>query len=209
MFGLFPLCRPLRHRILPPSVPENSDGAKHAQPDLGPDAHLLWGGDFRRPRGDGGHSAQRGGGALRLGYLREWWSPNRWTFNSPFWLKLTLVLNVQGADEFMGRCVCQPSMDASPRLAWFPIRRGDQNGGELLGAFHLIRREKVRNHHHPPQLFFLHRLFRYPYLCVCLKIILLFCVHSRRSTIFQVKRSVNRTFGGFISHFLLLFIIIL
>uniref|UniRef100_A0A671VAC8 Dysferlin, limb girdle muscular dystrophy 2B (autosomal recessive) n=1 Tax=Sparus aurata TaxID=8175 RepID=A0A671VAC8_SPAAU len=56
-----------------------------------------------------------------------------------------------GADEFMGRCVCQPSMDASPRLAWFPIRRGDQNGGELLGAFHLIRREKPAIHHIPGQ----------------------------------------------------------
>uniref|UniRef100_A0A671V8N4 Dysferlin, limb girdle muscular dystrophy 2B (autosomal recessive) n=1 Tax=Sparus aurata TaxID=8175 RepID=A0A671V8N4_SPAAU len=56
-----------------------------------------------------------------------------------------------GADEFMGRCVCQPSMDASPRLAWFPIRRGDQNGGELLGAFHLIRREKSDLPHPPPQ----------------------------------------------------------
>ncbi len=54
------------------------------------------------------------------------------------------VLNVQGADEFMGRCVCQPSLAASPRLAWFPIRKGDKNAGELLAAFELIRREKVR-----------------------------------------------------------------
>lgn len=44
----------------------------------------------------------------------------------------------------MGRCVCQPSLTRSPRLAWFPIRRGDKNAGELLAAFELIRREKVR-----------------------------------------------------------------
>ncbi|KAE8279305.1 Dysferlin Dystrophy-associated fer-1-like protein Fer-1-like protein 1 [Larimichthys crocea] len=47
-----------------------------------------------------------------------------------------------GADEFMGRCMCQPSLTSSPRLAWFPIRRGDKNAGELLAAFELIRREK-------------------------------------------------------------------
>lgn len=55
------------------------------------------------------------------------------------------VLNVQGADEFMGRCVCQPSMTRSPRLAWFPIRWGDKDAGELLAAFELIRREKVED----------------------------------------------------------------
>uniref|UniRef100_A0A8C3ACN5 Dysferlin, limb girdle muscular dystrophy 2B (autosomal recessive) n=1 Tax=Cyclopterus lumpus TaxID=8103 RepID=A0A8C3ACN5_CYCLU len=48
-----------------------------------------------------------------------------------------------GADEFMGRCVCRPSLTASPHLAWFPVRRGDQNAGELLAAFELIRREKL------------------------------------------------------------------
>lgn len=53
------------------------------------------------------------------------------------------IINVQGADEFMGRCVCQPSMTPSPRLAWFSIRRGDKSAGELLAAFELIRREKV------------------------------------------------------------------
>uniref|UniRef100_A0A4W6EVA6 Dysferlin, limb girdle muscular dystrophy 2B (autosomal recessive) n=1 Tax=Lates calcarifer TaxID=8187 RepID=A0A4W6EVA6_LATCA len=47
-----------------------------------------------------------------------------------------------GADEFMGRCVCQPTVTPSPRLAWFPIRRGEKNAGELLAAFELIRREK-------------------------------------------------------------------
>ncbi|XP_047438036.1 dysferlin isoform X2 [Mugil cephalus] len=51
-----------------------------------------------------------------------------------------------GADEFMGRCVCQPSMTPSPRLAWFPIRIGDKNAGELLAAFELIRREKSIHH---------------------------------------------------------------
>ncbi|XP_059210821.1 dysferlin isoform X3 [Centropristis striata] len=56
-----------------------------------------------------------------------------------------------GADEFMGRCVCQPSMAASPRLAWFPVLHGDKSAGELLAAFQLIRREKPAVHHLPGQ----------------------------------------------------------
>ncbi|KAM6894272.1 LOW QUALITY PROTEIN: dysferlin [Lycodopsis pacificus] len=56
-----------------------------------------------------------------------------------------------GADEFLGRCVCQPSLTASPHLAWFPIRRGDKSAGELLAAFELIRREKPAVHHIPGQ----------------------------------------------------------
>ncbi|XP_071402908.1 dysferlin-like, partial [Centroberyx affinis] len=35
-----------------------------------------------------------------------------------------------------------PSVTPSPRLAWFPIRRGEKNAGDLLAAFELIRREK-------------------------------------------------------------------
>uniref|UniRef100_H3D0Y8 Dysferlin, limb girdle muscular dystrophy 2B (autosomal recessive) n=1 Tax=Tetraodon nigroviridis TaxID=99883 RepID=H3D0Y8_TETNG len=54
-----------------------------------------------------------------------------------------------GADEFMGRCVCQPSLTGSPCLAWFPVRQGDRNAGELLAAFQLIRREKPAVHHIP------------------------------------------------------------
>uniref|UniRef100_A0A8C9WVR4 Dysferlin, limb girdle muscular dystrophy 2B (autosomal recessive) n=1 Tax=Sander lucioperca TaxID=283035 RepID=A0A8C9WVR4_SANLU len=56
-----------------------------------------------------------------------------------------------GADEFMGRCVCQPSLTASPHLAWFPIRHGDKSAGELLAAFELICREKSDLPHLPPQ----------------------------------------------------------
>ncbi|GLD68056.1 dysferlin isoform X3, partial [Lates japonicus] len=56
-----------------------------------------------------------------------------------------------GADEFMGRCVCQPTVTPSPRLAWFPICRGEKNAGELLAAFELIRREKPAIHHIPGQ----------------------------------------------------------
>uniref|UniRef100_A0A7N9ARY9 Dysferlin, limb girdle muscular dystrophy 2B (autosomal recessive) n=1 Tax=Mastacembelus armatus TaxID=205130 RepID=A0A7N9ARY9_9TELE len=56
-----------------------------------------------------------------------------------------------GADEFMGRCVCQPTFSPSPRLAWFPIWRRDKNAGELLAAFELIRREKPAIHHIPGQ----------------------------------------------------------
>ncbi|XP_073716069.1 dysferlin isoform X3 [Misgurnus anguillicaudatus] len=47
-----------------------------------------------------------------------------------------------GADEFMGRCVCQPSMVSSPRLAWYPIQKGGKAAGEMLAAFELIRRDK-------------------------------------------------------------------
>lgn len=56
-------------------------------------------------------------------------------------------LPVQGADEFMGRCICQPSLDRMPRLAWFPLTRGSQPAGELLASFELIQREKVRLGH--------------------------------------------------------------
>uniref|UniRef100_A0A452DVG2 Dysferlin n=1 Tax=Capra hircus TaxID=9925 RepID=A0A452DVG2_CAPHI len=49
-----------------------------------------------------------------------------------------------GVDEFMGRCICQPSLERMPRLAWFPLTRGSQPAGELLASFELIQREKVR-----------------------------------------------------------------
>ncbi|XP_067324533.1 dysferlin isoform X1 [Anolis sagrei] len=54
-----------------------------------------------------------------------------------------------GADEFLGRCLCKPSMDPKPRLAWFPVQRGRQAAGELLAAFELIQREKPAIHHIP------------------------------------------------------------
>ncbi|CAB1417829.1 unnamed protein product, partial [Pleuronectes platessa] len=56
-----------------------------------------------------------------------------------------------GADEFMGRCVCQPSVTPSPRLTWFPVHLGGKSAGELLAAFELIRREKPSVHHIPGQ----------------------------------------------------------
>lgn len=54
-----------------------------------------------------------------------------------------------GADEFMGRCICQPSLERKPRLAWFPLTRGSQPAGELLASFELIQREKPAIHHIP------------------------------------------------------------
>ncbi|XP_027488858.1 dysferlin-like, partial [Corapipo altera] len=54
-----------------------------------------------------------------------------------------------GADEFMGRCICRPSLERSPRLAWHPITKGSRNVGELLAAFELIQREKPAVHHIP------------------------------------------------------------
>ncbi|XP_016103318.1 dysferlin [Sinocyclocheilus grahami] len=56
-----------------------------------------------------------------------------------------------GADEFMGRCVCQPSMVSSPRLAWYPIQKAGKPAGQLLAAFELIRRDKPAVHHIPGQ----------------------------------------------------------
>uniref|UniRef100_A0A2K5XCS0 Dysferlin n=1 Tax=Mandrillus leucophaeus TaxID=9568 RepID=A0A2K5XCS0_MANLE len=54
-----------------------------------------------------------------------------------------------GADEFMGRCICQPSLERTPRLAWFPLTKGSQPTGELLASFELIQREKPAIHHIP------------------------------------------------------------
>ncbi|KAG8550730.1 hypothetical protein GDO81_022142 [Engystomops pustulosus] len=54
-----------------------------------------------------------------------------------------------GADEYMGRCICKPSLDRSPRLSWYPIMMGEKNTGELLAAFELIQREKPALHHLP------------------------------------------------------------
>ncbi|XP_061769069.1 dysferlin isoform X1 [Nerophis ophidion] len=56
-----------------------------------------------------------------------------------------------GADEFMGRCVCLPSLTRSPGLAWFPVHLGNKDAGELLAAFELIRREKAAVYHIPGQ----------------------------------------------------------
>uniref|UniRef100_A0A8C8BNQ2 Dysferlin n=1 Tax=Otus sunia TaxID=257818 RepID=A0A8C8BNQ2_9STRI len=47
-----------------------------------------------------------------------------------------------GADEFMGRCICKPSLARSPRLSWHPVIKANRNVGELLAAFELIQREK-------------------------------------------------------------------
>ncbi|XP_069601222.1 dysferlin [Ranitomeya imitator] len=54
-----------------------------------------------------------------------------------------------GAAEYMGRCICAPSLERSPRLSWFPVLMGEKNTGELLAAFELILREKPALHHIP------------------------------------------------------------
>uniref|UniRef100_A0A670JIM0 Dysferlin n=1 Tax=Podarcis muralis TaxID=64176 RepID=A0A670JIM0_PODMU len=54
-----------------------------------------------------------------------------------------------GADEFMGRCICKPSLNHKPRLSWHPISSGSRGTGELLAAFELIQREKPAIHHIP------------------------------------------------------------
>ncbi|NXP76311.1 DYSF protein, partial [Ramphastos sulfuratus] len=47
-----------------------------------------------------------------------------------------------GADEFLGRCICSPSLQRSPRLSWHRVTRAGRNAGELLAAFELIQRDK-------------------------------------------------------------------
>lgn len=59
------------------------------------------------------------------------------------------VVAFQGADEFMGRCVCKPSLVRSPRLSWHPVIKANRNVGELLAAFELIQREKVSSSPRP------------------------------------------------------------
>ncbi|KAM4710242.1 dysferlin [Discoglossus pictus] len=54
-----------------------------------------------------------------------------------------------GADEYMGRCICKPSMERSPRLSWYPVMIGNKPVGELLAAFEFIQREKPAVHHIP------------------------------------------------------------
>ncbi|XP_064007302.1 dysferlin isoform X10 [Pogoniulus pusillus] len=54
-----------------------------------------------------------------------------------------------GADEFLGRCICSPSLQRSPRLSWHPVTRAGRNAGELLAAFELIQRDKPAVHHIP------------------------------------------------------------
>uniref|UniRef100_A0A6I8P9V6 Dysferlin n=1 Tax=Ornithorhynchus anatinus TaxID=9258 RepID=A0A6I8P9V6_ORNAN len=54
-----------------------------------------------------------------------------------------------GADEFMGRCICRPSLERSPRLAWYPVTKKNKPAGDLLAAFELIQREKPALHHVP------------------------------------------------------------
>ncbi|XP_070612910.1 dysferlin isoform X2 [Erythrolamprus reginae] len=54
-----------------------------------------------------------------------------------------------GADEFLGRCICTPTLDHTPRLSWYPIVKGSRSAGELLAAFELIQREKPAVHHIP------------------------------------------------------------
>ncbi|XP_077334191.1 dysferlin isoform X5 [Lithobates pipiens] len=54
-----------------------------------------------------------------------------------------------GADEFMGRCICKPSLQRLPKLSWHPVFMGEKNSGELLASFELIHREKPALHHMP------------------------------------------------------------
>ncbi|EDO36866.1 predicted protein, partial [Nematostella vectensis] len=49
-----------------------------------------------------------------------------------------------GKDEYMGRCVATPEVKLhgqgppAPRLLWYPVTKGDMEGGEILAAFELF-----------------------------------------------------------------------
>ena len=50
----------------------------------------------------------------------------------------------KGRDEFMGRCVESPVVKLNgqappaPRLLWEPVKKGTEDGGEILVAFELF-----------------------------------------------------------------------
>ena len=50
----------------------------------------------------------------------------------------------QGKDDFMGRCVESPVVKLkgqgppAPRLLWEPVKKGTEDGGEILVAFELF-----------------------------------------------------------------------
>ena len=51
---------------------------------------------------------------------------------------------IQGEAEFLGRTHAYPMVKTDPTdprtpvLQWYPIKKGDQDGGELLAAFELL-----------------------------------------------------------------------
>ena len=60
------------------------------------------------------------------------------------WERFHDCLSLQGQDEFMGRCVVTPLVKLhgqgapSPRLLWYDVQRGDEEGGQILCAFELF-----------------------------------------------------------------------
>ena len=61
-----------------------------------------------------------------------------------FHLKSDGCFITQGKDGFLGRCVMSPMVrlhgheTPEPRLQWFKIKRGDEEGGDLLAACELF-----------------------------------------------------------------------
>ena len=55
-----------------------------------------------------------------------------------------MISTFQGSAEFLGRTTAYPMVKLdpadmrSPVLQWFPIKKGPQEGGELLAAFELL-----------------------------------------------------------------------
>ena len=58
--------------------------------------------------------------------------------------KSVLLIFLQGKDEFMGRCVESPVVklkgqgSPAPRLLWEPVKKGTEDGGEILVALELF-----------------------------------------------------------------------
>lgn len=74
-------------------------------------------------------------------YKSNRWDISYWAF---IWIVMAVSWRTQGKDGFLGRCVMSPSVrlhgheTPEPRLQWFKIKRGDEEGGDLLAACELF-----------------------------------------------------------------------
>ena len=74
-------------------------------------------------------------------YKSSRWDISYWAF---IWIVMVVSWRTQGKDGFLGRCVMSPTVrlhgheTPEPRLQWFKIKRGDEEGGDLLAACELF-----------------------------------------------------------------------
>ena len=74
-------------------------------------------------------------------YKSNRWDISYWAF---IWIVMVVSWRTQGKDGFLGRCVMSPTVrlhgheTPEPRLQWFKIKRGDEEGGDLLATCELF-----------------------------------------------------------------------